>query len=63
MVFVFIERLKGLLSISWNQRNTKEKQIVMGLTSIKFRSVLEKNVRKGKGRKNYSMRVPANKQT
>ena len=41
MVLVLIERLKGLLSTSWNQRETKEKQIVMGLASIKFRQPME----------------------
>ena len=48
---MLIEWLKELLSISWNQRNTKKKQIVMGLTSIKLRQPIEinsgKNARKG----------------
>ena len=67
MVLVLIEWFKGLFSISWNERNTKEKQIVMGPTSIKFRQPIEinseKNARKGKGREDYSMHVPENKQT
>ena len=57
--------MKGLLSASWNQRNTKEKQIVKGLASIKFRQPIEinygKNARKGKGHEDYSIRVPVNK--
>ena len=53
MVLLLIEWLKGLLSISWNQRDTKEKQIVVGLASIKFRQPIEinygkKDPRKGK---------------
>ena len=43
MVLLLIEWLKGLLSISWNQRDTKEKQIIMGLASIKFRQPIEIN--------------------
>ena len=43
MVLLLIESLKGLLSISWNQRETKEKQIFMGLASIKFRQPIEIN--------------------
>ena len=35
------EWLKGLLSISWNQRHTKKKQIVLRLASIKFRQTIE----------------------
>ena len=66
MGLVLIEWLKGLLSASWNQRNTKEKQIVKGLASIKFRQPIEinygKNARKGKGHEDYSIRVPVNKQ-
>ena len=41
MVLLLIERLKRLLSTSWNQRDTEEKQIVMGLASIKFRQLTE----------------------
>ena len=41
MVLLLIEWLKELLSISWNQRDTKEKQIVVGLASIKFRQPIE----------------------
>ena len=49
-----------------NQRNTKEKQIVMGIASIKFRQPIEinygkKNALKGKGHEDYSLCVPANK--
>ena len=40
---LLIEWLKRLLSTSWNQRDTKEKQIVMGLASIKFRQPIEIN--------------------
>ena len=40
---LLIEWLKRLLSTSWNQRDTKEKQIVMGLASIKFRQPVEIN--------------------
>ena len=43
MVLSLIEWLKILLSKSWNQRDTKEKQIVMGLASIKFRQPIEIN--------------------
>ena len=43
MVLVLIEWLKGLLSASWNQRNTKEKQIIMGVASIEFRQPIEIN--------------------
>ena len=43
MVVVLLEWLKGLLTTLWNQRNTKEKQIVMGLASIKFRQPTEIN--------------------
>ena len=43
MVLVLIEWLKGLLSISWNQRNTQQKQIFMVLASIKFRQPIEIN--------------------
>ena len=43
MVLLLIEWLKGLLTTSWNQRDTKEKQIVMGLASIKFRQPIEIN--------------------
>ena len=54
MVLVLIEWLKGLSSTSRNQRNTKEKQIIMGVASIEFRQPIEinygKNARKGKGR-------------
>ena len=57
--------MKGLLSISWNQRDTKEKQTVLGLASIKFRQSIEnqfwkKNARKGKGREDFSIRVTRN---
>ena len=69
MVLVLIEWLNGLLSTWWNQRDTKEKQIVMGLASIKIRQPIEinywkKNTRKGKGREDYSISisVSANKQ-
>ena len=60
--------MKGLLSISWNQRDKKEKQTVLGLASVKFRQSIEnrfwkKNSRKGKGCEDFSIRVPANKQT
>ena len=52
MVLVLFEWLKELLSLSWNQRNTKKKKTVMGLTSIKLdnqqKSILERNLRKGK---------------
>ena len=48
MVLVLIEWLKGLLSTSWNQRNTKEKQIVMGIASIKFGQPIEINYGKKK---------------
>ena len=40
---VLIEWLKELLSTSWNQRDTKEKQTVIGLSSIKFRQPIEIN--------------------
>ena len=50
MVLLLIEWLKGLLSISWNQRDTEEKQIVIGLASIKFRQPIEINY--GKNCKN-----------
>ena len=43
MVLVLIEWLNGLLSTWWNQRDTKEKQIVMGLASIKIRQPIEIN--------------------
>ena len=43
MVLLLIEWLKGQLLISWNQRGTKEKQIVMELASIKFRQPIEIN--------------------
>ena len=43
MTLVLIEWLKGLLSVSLNQRNTKEKQIVLGLASIKFKQPIEIN--------------------
>ena len=33
--------MKGLLSASWNQGNTKEKQIVMGLALIEFRQPID----------------------
>ena len=66
MILVLIEWLERLLSASWNQRDTKEKQIVMGLASIKFRQPTEisygKNERKGKGREDYSIRISVNKQ-
>ena len=63
MVLVLIEWLKGLLSTSWNQRNTKEKQIVMGIASTKFRQPIEiKNGKKcGNGLEDYSICVPVNK--
>ena len=52
MVLSLIKWLKILLSISWNQRDTKEKQIVMGLASIKFRQPIEINYgKKGAKRK------------
>ena len=41
MILELIEWLERLLSASWNQRDTKEKQIVMGLASIKFRQPTE----------------------
>ena len=41
MVLLFIEWLNRLLSTSWNQRDTKEKKIVMGLAAIKFRQPIE----------------------
>ena len=64
---MLIEWLKGLSSTSWNQRNTKEKQIVMGLASIKFGQPIEinygkKNARKGNGHEDYSISVSVNKQ-
>ena len=43
MVLVLIEWLNGLLPTWWNQRDTKEKQIVMGLASIKIRQPIEIN--------------------
>ena len=56
------EWLKGLLSISWNQRHTKKKQIVLRLASIKFRQPVEidsgKKCAKWKGREDYSIHVP-----
>ena len=51
MVAVLIEWLKGLLSTSWNQRNLKERQIVMGLASIKFRQPIEINYGKNCAKK------------
>ena len=59
MVLVLIEWLKGLLSISWNQRNTKEKQIVMGLVSIKFRQPIEINYRKKMREKQRGVKIIA----
>ena len=54
MVLVLIEWLKGLSSTSRNQRNTKEKEIIMGVASIEFRQPIEinygKKCAKGKGR-------------
>ena len=51
MVLLLIEWLKGRLLISWNQRGTKEKQIVMGLASIKFRQPIEINYGKNCAKK------------
>ena len=56
---MLIEWLKGLLSMSWNQRNTKEKQIVMGLTSIKFRQPIEINSGKKMGEKERGLKIIA----
>ena len=52
---MLIEWLKGLLSISLNQRDTKEKQIVLGLASIKFR----KPIRIDSGKKMPEMEMCA----
>ena len=59
MVLVLIEWLKGLLSISWNQRNTKGKQIVMGLASIKFRQPIEISYGKKMREKEKGVRIIA----
>ena len=60
MALVLIEWLKGLSPTSWNQRNTKEKQIVMGLASIKFGQPIEINYGKKKMReKETDMRIIA----
>ena len=50
MILLLTEWLNGLLSISWNEKDAKEKQIVMGLSSINlWKSIMEKIVQKGKG--------------
>lgn len=38
---MLIQLLKGLLTISRNQRDRKEKQIRLGFASIKFRQPIE----------------------
>ena len=59
MVLLLIEWLKGLLSTSWNQRDTKEKQIVMGLASIKFRQPIEISYGKKMREKEKGVRIIA----
>ena len=56
---VLIEWLKELLSTSWNQRDTKEKQTVMGLSSIKFRQPIEINYGKKMREKQKDVRIMA----
>ena len=41
MILMLIEWLTGILTISWNQRDTKEKQIALGLASIKISQQIE----------------------
>ena len=41
MIIMLIQLLKGLLTISRNQRDRKEKQILNGFASIKFRQPIE----------------------
>ena len=57
MVVVLLEWLKGLLTTLWNQRNTKEKQIVMRLASIKFRQPTEINYGKKMCEKEKGVRI------
>ena len=59
MVLVLIEWLKGLLSISWNQRNTQQKQIFMVLASIKFRQPIEINYVKKMREREKSVKIIA----
>ena len=51
--------MKRLLSTSWNQRDTKEKQIVMGLASIKFRQPIEINYGKKMREKEKGVKIIA----
>ena len=48
-----------MISTSRNQRNTKEKQIVMGLASVKFRQKIEINYGEKIRKKEKDMRIIA----
>ena len=62
MILLLTEWLKGLLSISWNQKDAKEKQIVMGLSSIKFMEInYGKNCTKRKRVRGLSIRASVKK--